>query len=108
MSQESSLTFNPNVEASPIYVGGASIEEMQKEYGREDFIKMASNESPIGPSPRAIEAMQQAVTTLNRYPPMGDEALRAAAAEFRPRLVERGADERATVGRPLRFQALAR
>ncbi len=76
-----SLDFKPTISASPIYVGGASIEDMQKQYGREDFIKMASNESPIGPSPQVIEAMQQAATTLNRYPPMGDEDLRAALAE---------------------------
>lgn len=76
-----SLKLKPTVTASPIYVGGASIEEMQKQYGMQEFIKLASNESPLGPSPQAVEAMQQAATTLNRYPPMGDEDLRAAIAE---------------------------
>ncbi len=81
MSDKSSLHFNPNIAASPIYVGGASIEAIPKEYGLEDVIKMASNESALGPSPLAVEAVQQAATTLNRYPPMGDEDLRAALAE---------------------------
>jgi histidinol-phosphate aminotransferase len=62
-------------------VGGASIESIKKEYGLDDVIKLASNESPLGPSPLAVEAIQQAAAGLNRYPPMGDEALRAALAE---------------------------
>ncbi len=81
MNNLSDLTLKPAIAASPIYVGGASIEAMQKQYGHENFIKMASNESPLGPSPLAIEAMQKAATTLNRYPPMGDEDLRTALAE---------------------------
>jgi histidinol-phosphate aminotransferase len=76
-----SLTFNPNIAAAPIYVGGASIESIQKEYGLEDVIKIASNENPFGPSPLAVAAIQAAATDLNRYPPMGDEDLRAALAE---------------------------
>ena len=76
-----SLQQNPNIAASPIYVGGASIEDIQRQYSLEDIIKLASNESPLGPSPKAVEAMQQAATTLNRYPPIGDEALRVALAE---------------------------
>ncbi len=76
-----SLTFNPNIAASPIYVGGASIESIKTQYGLEDVIKLASNENPFGPSPRAVEAIQQAAARLNRYPPMGDEDLRAALAQ---------------------------
>jgi histidinol-phosphate aminotransferase len=81
MSNKSSLEFKPNITAAPIYVAGASTEEIQKQYGLEEIIKVASNENPLGPSPLALEAMQHAVTTLNRYPPMGDEGLRAALAE---------------------------
>lgn len=82
MGNASSLPLKPNVEGAPRYVGGASIEEIQKKYGIDEVIKLVSNESPIGPSPRAVEAMQQAATMLNRYPPMGDEELRAALAEL--------------------------
>ena len=77
-----SLNFKPKVAASPIYVGGASLESIQKKYGLDDVIKIASNESPIGPSPRAIEAIQQAALTLNRYPPLSDDELRVALSEF--------------------------
>ncbi|MEW5957356.1 MAG: histidinol-phosphate transaminase [Chloroflexota bacterium] len=76
-----SLTFNPNIAASPIYVGGASIDTIKAKYGLEEVIKLASNENPFGPSPRAVAAIQQAVAGLNRYPPMGDEDLRAALAQ---------------------------
>jgi histidinol-phosphate aminotransferase len=81
LSNVSSLHLNPYLAAAPVYVGGDSIEEIKKAYALEDVIKLASNESPLGPSPLAIEAMQQAAAGLNRYPPMGDESLRAALAE---------------------------
>jgi histidinol-phosphate aminotransferase len=76
------LSFNPNISAAPIYVGGASIADIQKQYGLDDIIKLASNECPLGPSPRAVAAMQNAAGGLNRYPPMGDESLRNALAEL--------------------------
>lgn len=76
-----SLTFNQDIATAPIYVGGASIESIQKGYGVSDVLKIASNENPFGPSPLAVRAIQQAVAGLNRYPPMGDDDLRAALAE---------------------------
>lgn len=76
------LSFNPNIAAAPIYVGGAAIADIQKQYGIDDIIKLASNESPLGPSPRAVAAMQAAAANLNRYPPMGDESLRSALAQL--------------------------
>ena len=50
------------------YVAGKPLEELEREYGITDAIKLASNENPLGPSPRAIKAIQQAVSKLNRYP----------------------------------------
>ncbi|MCE5334385.1 MAG: histidinol-phosphate transaminase [Desulfobacteraceae bacterium] len=50
------------------YPPGKPIEELEREYGISGSIKLASNENPIGPSPRAIEAIQAAVRKLNRYP----------------------------------------
>jgi histidinol-phosphate aminotransferase len=76
-----SLTINQNIATAPIYVGGASIESIQKAYGVSDVVKIASNENPFGPSPLAVAAIQEAVAGLNRYPPMGDDDLRAALAE---------------------------
>jgi histidinol-phosphate aminotransferase len=85
-----SLIFDPNLAASPLYVGGASIESIKAQYGLEDVIKIASNENPFGPSPLAVEAMQQVAGGLNRYPPMGDEDLRAALAQATGRGMEPG------------------
>ncbi|MEJ2478147.1 MAG: aminotransferase class I/II-fold pyridoxal phosphate-dependent enzyme, partial [Desulfobacterales bacterium] len=44
------------------------MEELEREYGIADSIKLASNENPLGPSPMAIEAIQSAMPRLNRYP----------------------------------------
>jgi histidinol-phosphate aminotransferase len=82
MEKAMPIQFNSNIAAAPLYVGGASIEDIRRQHNIEAIVKLASNESPLGPSPRATEAMQQAITGLNRYPPMGDETLRAALARL--------------------------
>src|SRR3954469_10283375 len=67
-----SLPFqlNPNLESIPVYQPGRPIEEVAREQGlpAKDFIKLASNENPLGPSPAALAAIQQAVQTLHLYP----------------------------------------
>jgi histidinol-phosphate aminotransferase len=50
------------------YIPGKPIEELEKEYGVRDAIKMASNENPLGPSPKAIEAIKNCLSTIHRYP----------------------------------------
>lgn len=50
------------------YSPGKPLEELEREYGIVDSIKLASNENPLGPSPMAIEAIRQAMPKLNRYP----------------------------------------
>ena len=50
------------------YVPGKPIDEVKREYGLEDVIKLASNENPIGVSPKAIAAMQEAIHRVNLYP----------------------------------------
>lgn len=50
------------------YVPGKPIEEVQREYGLTDIIKLASNENPLGPSPRAVEAIRTACGNLAFYP----------------------------------------
>lgn len=56
------------IERLPSYIPGKPIEEVQREYGIQDVIKLASNENPLGPSPRAIEALTSALSKINRYP----------------------------------------
>ncbi len=50
------------------YSPGKPIEELEREYGIKDSIKLASNENPLGTSPRAVEAISKALGQLNRYP----------------------------------------
>jgi histidinol-phosphate aminotransferase len=65
------------------YVAGRSIEEIQREYGLDRVIKLASNENPLGPSPLAIAAIRDSVEGLNYYPSGGLDLRRVLAAEFR-------------------------
>jgi len=62
------------------YVPGKPIEEVQREYGLTDVIKLASNENPMGPSPKALAAMQEALSRLNFYPDGQSHYLRSALA----------------------------
>lgn len=50
------------------YVPGRPIEEVQRELGLREVIKLASNESPLPPSPQVIKAITRAAQSLNRYP----------------------------------------
>ncbi|MCP4368706.1 MAG: aminotransferase class I/II-fold pyridoxal phosphate-dependent enzyme, partial [Deltaproteobacteria bacterium] len=50
------------------YVPGKPLEELEREHGIKKSIKLASNENPLGSSPRALEAIQLAMKKLNRYP----------------------------------------
>jgi histidinol-phosphate aminotransferase len=50
------------------YVPGKPIEELERELGIKDSIKLASNENPLGPSPFAIKAIVENAVKINRYP----------------------------------------
>jgi histidinol-phosphate aminotransferase len=50
------------------YVPGKPIEEVQREFGLTDIVKLASNENPLGPSPRVHEAIRAASQSLGLYP----------------------------------------
>ncbi|MBT8350662.1 MAG: histidinol-phosphate transaminase [Deltaproteobacteria bacterium] len=50
------------------YVPGKPLEELEREYGIIKSIKLASNENPLGPSPKALKAIGSALEKLNRYP----------------------------------------
>ncbi|MEA3339431.1 MAG: histidinol-phosphate transaminase [Chloroflexota bacterium] len=63
------------------YKPGKPIEEVQREYGLTDVIKLASNENPSGPSPRALAAIERALPGLNLYPDAQSYNLRQAIAE---------------------------
>ncbi|NOZ25530.1 MAG: histidinol-phosphate transaminase [Nitrospirae bacterium] len=63
------------------YVPGKPVEELQRELGIGDAIKLASNENPLGPSPRAVEALCRVVGGLNRYPDGSCFYLKGALSE---------------------------
>lgn len=50
------------------YVPGKPIEEVQRQLGLKKVYKMASNENPFGPSPKALCSMRRSLKDLNRYP----------------------------------------
>lgn len=50
------------------YPPGKPMDELEREYGITDSIKLASNENPWGPSPKAVEAVREAASNLHRYP----------------------------------------
>ena len=63
------------------YVAGKPIEELEREYGITGSIKLASNENPLGPSPKAVEAIMGAVKDVHRYPDANNHHLRKRLAE---------------------------
>lgn len=58
----------PGVRSLQPYQPGKPIEDLQREYGLTDIIKLASNENPLGPSPLAIAAIKKQLQELSRYP----------------------------------------
>ena len=63
------------------YQPGKPLEELERELGIEGSIKLASNESPLGPSPKAMEALRSAIDGIHRYPDGASFELRAKLAE---------------------------
>jgi len=71
-----------HVRAIAPYVPGKPIAETARELGipEADILKMASNENPLGPSPKALEAIRGALAELNYYPDGSGFDLKAALA----------------------------
>ncbi|MFA6666630.1 MAG: histidinol-phosphate transaminase [Armatimonadota bacterium] len=65
------------------YVPGKPIDEVRREFGIKDIVKLASNENPVGPSPKALDAMKKAIGDVALYPDGSCFALtRALAAKW--------------------------
>jgi histidinol-phosphate aminotransferase len=58
----------PGVRSLRPYQPGKPEEELQREYGVEKIIKLASNENPLGPSPKVLQACQSSLIHIARYP----------------------------------------
>src|SRR5207237_1119525 len=63
------------------YEPGKPIEELEREYGVHDAIKLASNENPLPPSERVQRAISAQLAQLNRYPDGSGFYLRQAVAK---------------------------
>lgn len=64
------------------YVPGKPIEEVKRELGLKEVVKLASNENPLGPSPKAVSAARKALLQVNRYPDSSSFYLKKKLAKF--------------------------
>ena len=62
------LKPKPSIDTIQPYQGGKPIEEVQRELGITDIIKLASNENPLGPSPLAVQAIAESAGQVHLYP----------------------------------------
>lgn len=74
------LHVHPTIASLKPYSPGKPLSELERELGIGEAIKLASNENPWGPSPKALQVLEQAATSLHRYPDGGAYALRQALA----------------------------
>ena len=58
----------PGLKGLRPYQPGKPIDELEREYGITNIIKLASNENPLGSSPLALDAIKQELNQLSRYP----------------------------------------
>jgi len=73
--------INKNILRGAPYVPGKPIQEVERELGLKDIVKLASNENPYGPSPKVLRAIAQAAKDVNRYPEGGCFEMRQALAK---------------------------
>ncbi len=62
------IPVSDNIKSISPYIPGKPIEELERELGISGSIKLASNENPLGPSSKALNAIRKALEGLNRYP----------------------------------------
>ncbi len=82
MSIDLATLATPGVRRLQPYQPGKPASEVQRELGLQQVIKLASNESPFGPSPLALARAREALTDLHRYPDGGGFALKRQLAAW--------------------------
>lgn len=75
------IKVHQNIASLVPYVPGKPIEELERELGIPKAVKLASNENPLGPSPKALAVLADAARSLHRYPDGGAHRLRGALAQ---------------------------
>ena len=74
-------SVNPRIAGLSPYKPGKPVEEVARELGINDIVKLASNENPRGPGAKVQQAIAEAATELSRYPDGGGFALKARLSE---------------------------
>ena len=72
---------NNGVQQLRPYQPGKPVEELQRELGLRDVVKLASNENPLGPSHRALEAARRSLDQIHLYPDGAGFELKHALAD---------------------------
>jgi histidinol-phosphate aminotransferase len=72
----------PNIESLRPYEAGRTIESVRRQYGLTRIAKLASNENPLGASPKALQAISETLPGLNLYPDGGLHLREVLAAQF--------------------------
>ncbi len=76
-----SIQFRPQIKDLVPYKPGKPIEDVKKEFGLKEVIKLASNENPLGSSPKVKEAILKALDDLNFYPDGNSTDLKRTIAD---------------------------
>jgi histidinol-phosphate aminotransferase len=79
MKKERGLVRKGILDLKP-YIPGKPIEEVKRELGLKEIIKLDSNETSIGPSPLAIEAIKKEIENIYLYPEGSSRLLREKIA----------------------------
>jgi histidinol-phosphate aminotransferase len=72
----------PYIESLRPYEAGRTIESVRRQYGLTHIAKLASNENPLGTSPKAVEAIKHALDGVNFYPDGGLKLREVLARQF--------------------------
>ncbi|MCC5910774.1 MAG: histidinol-phosphate transaminase [Clostridiaceae bacterium] len=75
------ITFRHQIKELSPYQPGKPIEDVKREYGLKEVIKMASNENPLGCSPKVKESILEVLDSLNYYPDGNATDLKEAIAK---------------------------
>src|SRR5688500_15581576 len=75
------LEVGENIARLTPYQPGKPIDEVKRELGLKEVIKLASNENSLGPSPLALEAIRESAARANLYPDASSYELVRATAE---------------------------
>ena len=75
------IRVHPSIAKLVPYSPGKPLDELERELGIRDAVKLASNENPLGPSPKALAALDAGKGTLHLYPDGGAHDLTRALAD---------------------------